>query len=84
MSRVDVGERVEIPADIRELIEASRKTAHHNAYQWEGWQEATLREIWPDRAALGLTVKAIVAILSSRGRAICEGTVRRKAAELGL
>jgi hypothetical protein len=84
MSGVDVGERVEIPADIRELIEASRKTAHHNAYQWEGWQEATLREVWPDRSKLGLTVRAIVAILSSRGRAVCENTVRRKAFEMGL
>jgi hypothetical protein len=45
---------------------------------------AGFREVWPDRAALGLTVKAIVGILSSRGRAICEGTVRRKAFEMGL
>jgi hypothetical protein len=84
MSGVDTGDAIAIPADIRDLIEAARKRRHHNAYAWQDWQDAVLQEVWPHRRAMGLSVQAIVTILSARGQSVCSDTVRRRAGELGL
>lgn len=84
MSRIDVGEAIEIPADVRELIESKRQDTHYLAYQWEEWQDQVLKEYWPVRKEKGLTVNAIISVLSSRGRPVTENTVRKRLYQLGL
>jgi hypothetical protein len=84
MSGIDVGEAIEIPADVRELIESKRQDIHYLAYRWEAWQDQVLREYWPVRKEKGLTVNAMVSVLSSRGKPVTVNTVRKRLYQLGL
>ena len=59
---------VSIPADILASLEGVRATQHPNAYRWEPWQDAVIREYWGQYKTTGITQQGVCDVLGSRGK----------------